>query len=823
MARYFDRQAAKAAGYTDEQIDAFLKQQEAPAATPAPAPVAPKITIPEVDEEPKKNLGEKVTDFATGALGFLMPRATEFAKTVGSSLGFSQSLPQVQESVDKSYEQSRQLIEKAKQEKDPEKKKKLLQMSRELDQATAANLEEYLGGFEASMPERYKKEGANEGQYLKDAIGIMGEVGSLAIPAGKVGKAAGVLPKVISAAKTGAAAGALYAGTSPEAKDLAESARMAGQGALIGAAAGGVMSGLYEVPKAAVNKLLKASPGIMGRMFKVNPSERAMFRKATDNMDFEKEIIARDGKSIAGKSYDELINYFNTKKEDAYTAVNEMLSKNTKTVNKSEILGNIEKKIAELAPEKGNVNTSQAITTLRGIAEDLKANPEQLTLSQMNNIKRQLQDAGSAAFLPNGKPSQSSEAFAEIATQVKGLIEREQPDVKDANRVVQLYHLAKDSIERTGDREANKASNDLGQKFMQVLPALIGAGIGAGGGALSGGGLGTIGGLALAGTIGGARLKYFSPETQTRLATALTETLKKTEGSNAAKIADRLVKEISQVAARQSSTLIQPTEEVVQGEDTQGQEYGNVPSDINQEKGKTDGVEGVHSAGIIPQGLQQEQTFQIKDNETGKILTVPASQMAQYGFDQTGKPLPPSVPTRDDILIAMVNDLETTGGKNLSKLNTLLGAVKEESKTKLSAPQLAQIADFDTSVQLVGNLTTVIDQYKDKFGVFKGRASQLNKYDTDAQLVEAQMRTVSQIVGRAMEGGVLRKEDEEKYRRMLPQLTDTPSVAKGKITQVQKMLQDQRNIRAKAFESAGYTTGEGATPTIEEMLGGFAQ
>ena len=45
-----------------------------------------------------------------------------------------------------------------------------------------------------------------------------------------------------------------------------------------------------------------------------------------------------------------------------------------------------------------------------------------------------------------------------------------------------------------------------------------------------------------------------------------------------------------------------------------------------------------------------------------------------------------------------------------------------------------------------------------------------------------------QKVGKALEGGVLRKEDEEKYKKILPTIYDTEAVALDKIAQLQEMI-----------------------------------
>jgi tRNA A37 N6-isopentenylltransferase MiaA len=73
-----------------------------------------------------------------------------------------------------------------------------------------------------------------------------------------------------------------------------------------------------------------------------------------------------------------------------------------------------------------------------------------------------------------------------------------------------------------------------------------------------------------------------------------------------------------------------------------------------------------------------------------------------------------------------------------------------------------------------------------------------------------------------MEGGVLRKEDEEKYRKMFPQLSDTPELAKAKLQQVDKMLRQKLQKDVAALKSSGYDVG-GLEKTNQGLLQGQQQ
>lgn len=95
-------------------------------------------------------------------------------------------------------------------------------------------------------------------------------------------------------------------------------------------------------------------------------------------------------------------------------------------------------------------------------------------------------------------------------------------------------------------------------------------------------------------------------------------------------------------------------------------------------------------------------------------------------------------------------------------------------------------------------------------GPVAGRARSANPYDTNAQTVDAQFRAASQSFGRFMEGGVLRKEDEDKYRKMFPQFSDKPDVAKNKLSIVRRLLASKYESDRTVMGKSGYdVTGLG--------------
>ncbi|HEX6038864.1 hypothetical protein, partial [Longimicrobium sp.] len=77
---------------------------------------------------------------------------------------------------------------------------------------------------------------------------------------------------------------------------------------------------------------------------------------------------------------------------------------------------------------------------------------------------------------------------------------------------------------------------------------------------------------------------------------------------------------------------------------------------------------------------------------------------------------------------------------------------------------------------------------------------------SDAKQKQATIDRVKQVIGKALEEGVLRKEDEEKYKKILPTIGDPPDVAKAKMDGLWDAIQRRRQTQLDALSDAGYDT-----------------
>ncbi len=98
----------------------------------------------------------------------------------------------------------------------------------------------------------------------------------------------------------------------------------------------------------------------------------------------------------------------------------------------------------------------------------------------------------------------------------------------------------------------------------------------------------------------------------------------------------------------------------------------------------------------------------------------------------------------------------------------------------LGAGEIKKLSESRTAVDDLKTLRKTVVDNPTLIGPVSGLASMI-PYATKHKEVQAQMNLVRQRIGKALEGGVLRKEDEEKYKQILSTMTDTPELALSKI------------------------------------------
>lgn len=125
---------------------------------------------------------------------------------------------------------------------------------------------------------------------------------------------------------------------------------------------------------------------------------------------------------------------------------------------------------------------------------------------------------------------------------------------------------------------------------------------------------------------------------------------------------------------------------------------------------------------------------------------------------------------------------------------------KVKESNRLSPNEVLKVEDGYAAYKSANELKDAMVNSMSLFGPLKGRAGALNPYDENAQSLNSAIYAAKQSIGKFLEGGVLRAEDEKKYEKMLPSISDSPSVAQTKLELIYKKLADK---------AAGYKTSLG--------------
>jgi hypothetical protein len=142
---------------------------------------------------------------------------------------------------------------------------------------------------------------------------------------------------------------------------------------------------------------------------------------------------------------------------------------------------------------------------------------------------------------------------------------------------------------------------------------------------------------------------------------------------------------------------------------------------------------------------------------TGRTKDALSAPLAQRGFDQFGKPLSDGAVTR--------------------------------------------ISDSKTSIAGLGDLKDAIVENYQYIGPIEGMQS-WNPY-SPARLAQQKLDLIRQRVGKALESGVLRKEDEQKYKKILATMFDTPENAMAKVDYLIENIGTDMKIFQEEQKKAG--------------------
>lgn len=213
------------------------------------------------------------------------------------------------------------------------------------------------------------------------------------------------------------------------------------------------------------------------------------------------------------------------------------------------------------------------------------------------------------------------------------------------------------------------------------------------------------------------------------------------------------------------------------------------------------GARGITNTVVNPSAPMEDQT--IVDPSTSDMGA--GQDIPQQMQQEPQAELYPAQNMMNDIQ----NDFQATGGKNVDKYLSLYKALSAVSKAqgtgqKYNSTASGVIADTTTGLQALQNLKGTIASSNVNNPII-GQLRGLNPYDTDAQNLQSQIGVVKQIVGKALEGGVLRKEDEVKYAKILPKLGDSDAVAQNKINQLYDLISQRLDLYKSSISGSDQT------------------
>lgn len=118
-----------------------------------------------------------------------------------------------------------------------------------------------------------------------------------------------------------------------------------------------------------------------------------------------------------------------------------------------------------------------------------------------------------------------------------------------------------------------------------------------------------------------------------------------------------------------------------------------------------------------------------------------------------------------------------------------------------------RIAELDTSINDLDVLERELGTTgaASKVGaMLPNVVTEFTGWGADAKARQGVIDRVKQVIGKALEGGVLRREDEYKYVKILPTIGDPPTVARAKLQGLRQAIQQRRDTTINALEDAEY-------------------
>jgi hypothetical protein len=141
-------------------------------------------------------------------------------------------------------------------------------------------------------------------------------------------------------------------------------------------------------------------------------------------------------------------------------------------------------------------------------------------------------------------------------------------------------------------------------------------------------------------------------------------------------------------------------------------------------------------------------------------------------------------------------------------------ASTREQGRPVTSGDAGRIAEFDTSLDDLGVLSSILGTSGSTGTAAKIGASvpnwvtEFSGWGSDAKKKQALIDRVKQVIGKALEGGVLRKEDEIKYEKILPTVGDPNDLVVSKLSGLADAIKLRRTRTIESLGDAGYDTSK---------------
>ena len=133
--------------------------------------------------------------------------------------------------------------------------------------------------------------------------------------------------------------------------------------------------------------------------------------------------------------------------------------------------------------------------------------------------------------------------------------------------------------------------------------------------------------------------------------------------------------------------------------------------------------------------------------------------------------------------------------------------------SKLTSEQTSHLSSIDSATFQLGKIAEEVDALGDKMGPIAGFKA-LSPYATESKAFDARMKLAAQDIGKSLEGGKLTDQDILRYRQMLPNLSDTPELAKQKIAIINELLSQKKAATIDVLGKSGYDVSRLPAPEV---------